>query len=414
LLQQITDRGRQLFAEDSVRKQLLVYVYDSTENINGNLETILNDENIISESMKFSEGILDNDKLEFGSYFSKQISFERIYDNVSYKNKRCVCILQVYDNDGTVTDHIVLLVGRIYSDKISDDGFKSTVTAYDSLYYVQNIDLNQKGYIRREKKSAWEHIFDTLSDYELNIVPDVFLHGQSLGALDENVAKVFPNATEEIDFTNLPDEKYLVKDFLKDSGEFLGAVIQAPTTYRVKSVFDGDGMSTWDFTIAIDYKRIDTLYETVFPNDKIYPSNTIYPGFISLPYTYELPYYIDFHYEGEDIIPYNAITIYKENSVIGSADSQNENKVEYVINDNKFFTFCPRTADILKDHLEQIAVEYALTTIDIPYLPFLQSSDNLFVHTGTAKGAVLIPILKIEVNGINSMRAKIECLANTI
>jgi hypothetical protein len=414
MIEQVSEKGRELFLSDSIRKSLIVYIYDANDNYIGNLVTTLGDESIVFESMKFDEGVLDGEKLVLGSYISKQISFDRIYDGVSYQNHRCVCVFQDYDENNEVVDRIVLLEGKIFSDVVSNDGNFASVTAYDFLYYFAEKDLSVYSALPFGENTAWGHIQRVCNSLTTNtpyvFFPYVVVSGQANN--DENeIVSIFPNATSQINFNISETEKYLFKDFLKHSAEFLGGYIRIPTRYLVSDV----DMLTWNFWINFEYLPIDTSFEKVLPKENLYPSNNIFPGAKSNRAIFELPYYINMKFVSQYLTPYNFMYIYKKNELIMgvSATPNLDLQNTYEINDNLFFNFSENLGDDASNVLSLLAnIEYPITYVETPYLPFLQSADNLMIRN--KEQTFIVPIHKISVSGINAAKCTMDSSANTI
>ena len=131
---------RDLFYTDSIKKSLTINLskdpidlltYSKT---NFDIYKTLSDEDIIAESMEFSEGLSEETQFTFRSFSLPQLSVSRFFEQKDYTGCACTCILSVYAEDGTtIAANIMLLSGYVVSDEASDDRRTRKLTCIDSL-----------------------------------------------------------------------------------------------------------------------------------------------------------------------------------------------------------------------------------------------------------------------------------------
>lgn len=125
----VSDEVKSAYNSDSCIKSLKVIFPE--------LNLTFNNEQIISESFKLKESVLEGDSLEFIGCISSYMSVQIHNLEANVKNRR----VEVYVTDNVTNTEIPLFVGVV--DSATKKGYEGvkTIEAYDDLYHLGEIDV---------------------------------------------------------------------------------------------------------------------------------------------------------------------------------------------------------------------------------------------------------------------------------
>lgn len=222
---------------------------------------IQNDE-IISESITLTEPLCSEEQLKFGCCEAATFEIELAYEAESLEGR----IFNAFLTLGDLTeDQYVFTVGRYVVDEeeISDDRRSKTITAYDVLYVMNNLDVTA-WYYTLEFPLTIKQLRDSLFEY-VNL---------------EQVSKKLIN-----------DDKIL-----------LNTPLDGETDIRFETIITG--ICEWNAVFGHINRqgKFDYISLTPIDNEEVYPSETLFPAHDLYPKSIRSKnYYIDPHYIKSDI-----------------------------------------------------------------------------------------------------------------
>lgn len=232
MLRDLTAENRALCFEDSVAKPIFLYLYrwfeDPIGESGGNYVFYKIEEAIVSESMEYSEGLLEGEVLEFGSIVIPSMTIRWANPGESYKDMLVIPVQQIG------TQYIKYFDGFIEKEEVSDDNLQVSGTIYPVMY-----------------KSMDEDLKPFLKDYDggmsLCELIGTYLNGTHIWTHTDDILKDQPSASITVpsfanDVANVSKGKtvfdkydtFTVQDLLKAAGEFMGCAIRV----KCKEVLD--------------------------------------------------------------------------------------------------------------------------------------------------------------------------------
>ena len=411
---------RDLFYTDSIKKSLTINLskdpidllkYNKT---NFDIYKTLSDEDIIAESMEFSEGLSEETQFTFRSFSLPQLSVSRIFEQKDYTGCACTCILSVYNEDGTtIAANIMLLSGYVVSDEASDDRRTRKLTCIDSLGQFFEKEIFALSGINKTTMTILDFITAISNATKIQFFKGSY---DNNGVL--NVAKVdgstFPELIYEVNFSNF-NESYTIKDFLQDLAEVTGCFL----------IFHKQNSTTVNNSyIGLDIVLVRTFLDMRlrYPSSTLYPKTSLYPLFVEttsslsqVPIVHKIDWYISAVISTEPVKPYKYFSVYIGNKEIFTATALGEkSNTEYKISNNTLLEKA-NANEISNIAYAPIALtsdlNYFTIKLDMPYLAYLQPGD--FIMFESEWGTYILPIVNVQVRGINSLRATVSCELKT-
>ena len=411
---------RDLFYTDSIKKSLTINLskdpidllkYNKT---NFDIYKTLSDEDIIAESMEFSEGLSEETQFTFRSFSLPQLSVSRIFEQKDYTGCACTCILSVYAGDGTtIAANIMLLSGYVVSDEASDDRRTRKLTCIDSLGQFFEKEIFALGGINKTTMTILDFITAISNATKIQFFKGSY---DNNGVLD--VATVdgstFPELIYEVNFSNF-NESYTIKDFLQDLAEATGCFL----------IFHKQNSTTVNNSyIGLDIVLVRTFLDMRlrYPSSALYPKTSLYPLFVEttsslsqVPIVHKIDWYISAVISTEPVKPYKYFSVYIGNKEIFTATAFGEkSNTEYKISNNTLLEKA-NANEISNIAYAPVALtsglNYFTIKLDMPYLAYLQPGD--FIMFESEWGTYILPIVNVQVRGINSLRATVSCELKT-
>lgn len=411
---------RDLFYTDSIKKSLTINLskdpidlltYSET---NFDIYKTLSDEDIITESMEFSEGLSEETQFTFKSFSLPQLSVSRVFEQKDYTGCACTCILSIYNADGTtIAANIMLLSGYVISDEASDDRRTRKLTCIDSLGQFFEKEIFALNGINKTTMTILNFITAISTATKIQ-----FFYGNydNNGVLDVAAVDVntFPELTYEVNFSNF-NASYTIKDFLQDLAEATGCFL---IFHKQNSITVNNSYIGLDIVLIRTFLDMQLLY----PSSTLYPKTSLYPLFVKttpllsqVPIVHKIDWYINAVISTEPVKPYKYFSVYIGNKKIFTAASAGKkSNTEYKISNNMLLekananeisniTYAPMalTSDL----------NYFTIKLDMPYLAYLQPGD--FIMFESEWGTYILPIVNVQVRGINSLKATVSCELKT-
>lgn len=263
----LSTENKALCFEDSTLKPLYIFLYywqeDSLHQNGGWWQYFTTiDEAIILESAETTEGVLEGNNFELGSFVVPSIKVQWQNNGIRYKDMVAVPVQKIGN------EYIAYFDGYISSEEISQDG--QTVSAEIVSFIGERLDIDVletvKGY---SGGTLYEIIQSALSQ-----TAGIWVYGSET---DELLNK-FKNANTIINLnTETLPQTLTANELLKQAGEFLGGHI----VVKEKRVVDIDNMKTYQPSAMpiIDFIRFSNVDMVAQSNIKPLPS-----GFKRLPY----------------------------------------------------------------------------------------------------------------------------------
>ena len=240
---------KDLFYTDSIRKSLTINLSENPIDLSTYEYTTfeiykrLSDEDIISESMEFSEALSEETKCTFRSFSLPQLSVNRVFEQKDFTGCACTCIFSIYEEDGTIiAANIMLLRGYVVSDEPSDDRQTRKLSCIDSvgqlfekeIFSLENVNKTNLSILSLISSiSQATKIFFSKGIYDKN------------GVLDHQEISYanFPELDYNVNFAEF-ENSYTIKDFLQDLCEITGCflifnkqnTVSLDNTYLVRNI----------------------------------------------------------------------------------------------------------------------------------------------------------------------------------
>ena len=262
----LSAENKALCFADSTLKPLYIFIYYFQEEYlapNGGhwqyFTTV--DDAIVLESAEITEGVLEGDNFELGSFCCPSMKVQWRNNGISYKDMVAIPVQKIGD------EYIAYFDGYISNEEISQDG--QTVTAEINSFLTQRLDVSE---------STLKSLVDTLKSYNgstfynmlqnaLGQVAGIGIKGMETSELTKRFANA--NTTITLNNNTLPD-KITVSELLKQAGEFLGAHI----VVKEKRVVNIDDMINYQPSTMpiIDFIRFSNLNTALQSQTKSLPS----------------------------------------------------------------------------------------------------------------------------------------------
>lgn len=224
----LSTENKALCFEDSTLKPLYIFLYywqeDSLHQNGGWWQYFTTvDEAIVLESAEVTEGVLEGNNFELGSFVVPFMKVQWQNNGIRYKDMVAVPVQKIGD------EYIAYFDGYISSEEISQDG--QTVSAEIVSFLGERLDID----VLENLKQATGTTFANILQYSLSSNAGIWL--------DENkLLSGFGNANTIINInTETLPQTLTAKELLKQAGEFLGAHI----VVKEKRVVDIDNMKTY-------------------------------------------------------------------------------------------------------------------------------------------------------------------------
>lgn len=411
---------RDLFYTDSIKKSLTINLskdpidllkYNKT---NFDIYKTLSDEDIIAESMEFSEGISEEAQFTFRSFSLPQLSVSRIFEQKDYTGCACTCILSVYNEDGTtIAANIMLLSGYVVSDEASDDRRTRKLTCIDSIGQFFEKEIFALSGINKTTMTILDFITAISNATKIQFFKGSYDNNGVLDVATVN-GSTFPELIYEVNFSNF-NESYTIKDFLQDLAEVTGCFL----------IFHKQNSTTVNNSyIGLDIVLVRTFLDMRlrYPSSALYPKTSLYPLFVEttsslsqVPIVHKIDWYISAVISTEPVKPYKYFSVYIGNKEIFTATALGEkSNTEYKISNNTLLEKA-NANEISNIAYAPMALtsnlNYFTIKLDMPYLAYLQPGD--FIMFESKWGTYILPIVNVQVRGINSLRAIVSCELKT-
>lgn len=420
LIYNYSQEVRDLFYTDSIRKKLTINLSENPIDFSTYNRTYfdiyksLSDDEIISESMEFSEALSEENKFTFRAFSLPQLSVDRVFEEKDFTGCACTCILSIYEEDNqTIAANIMLLSGYVVSDEASDDRQTRKLNCIDSIgqllekeiFSFENVNKTNSSILKLiSAVSTATKISFFKGDYDENGVLDYEL------ITETNFSKL----KYDVDFTNF-ENSYTLKGFIQDLCEITGCFI---VFHKQNSTSLDNSYIGKEIIFVNIYMDLQLLYpyQTIYPDDDIYPLLGLIGKLPAKPSVInKIDWYIKAVTSTRTVIPYDGFTVYIGNRIIYKEPLHlSAFDLEYKINNNVLLenakiSSMPNILDGLFFSL--ISLNYFTAKLDMPYLAYLQPGD--FLMFDTQWGTYILPIVKVEVKGINSMTARVTCELTT-
>lgn len=411
---------RDLFYTDSIKKSLTINLSKDPVDLlkysktNFDIYKTLSDEDIIAESMEFSEGLSEETQFTFRSFSLPQLSVSRIFEQKDYTGCACTCILSVYNEDGTtIAANIMLLSGYVVSDEASDDRRTRKLTCIDSIGQFFEKEIFALSGINKTTMTILDFITAISNATKIQFFKGSYDNNGVLDVATVN-GSTFPELIYEVNFSNF-NESYTIKDFLQDLAEVTGCFL----------IFHKQNSTTVNNSyIGLDIVLVRTFLDMRlrYPSSTLYPKTSLYPLFVEtnsllsqVPIVHKIDWYISAVISTEPVKPYKYFSVYIGNKEIFTATALGEkSNTEYKISNNTLLE------KVNANEISNIAyapmaltsgLNYFTIKLDMPYLAYLQPGD--FIMFESKWGTYILPIVNVQVRGINSLRATVSCELKT-
>lgn len=411
---------RDLFYTDSIKKSLTINLSENPIDLltysktNFDIYKTLSGEDIIAESMEFSEGLSEETQFTFRSFSLPQLSVSRIFEQKDYTGCACTCILSVYTEDGTtIAANIMLLSGYVVSDEASDDRRTRKLTCIDSLGQFFEKEIFALSGINKTTMTILDFITAISNATKIQFFKGSYDNNGVLDVATVN-GSTFPELIYEVNFSNF-NESYTIKDFLQDLAEVTGCFL----------IFHKQNSATVNNSyIGLDIVLVRTFLDMRlrYPSSALYPKTSLYPLFVEttsllsqVPIVHKIDWYISAVISTEPVKPYKYFSVYIGNKEIFTATALGEkSNTEYKISNNTLLEKA-NANEISNIAYAPVALtsdlNYFTIKLDMPYLAYLQPGD--FIMFESEWGTYILPIVNVQVRGINSLRATVSCELKT-
>ena len=255
----LSAENKVLCFEDSTRKPLYIFLYywqeDSLHQNGGWWQYFTTvDEAIILESAETTEGVLEGNNFELGSFVIPSMKVQWQNNGIRYKDMVAVPVQKIGD------EYIAYFDGYISSEEISQDGL--TVSAEIVSFLGERLDID----VLETVKSGSGYTFYKMIQTALGQTAGIWVYGSET---DELLNK-FKNANTIINLnTETLPRTLTANELLKQAGEFLGGHI----VVKEKRVVDIDDMKTYQPSTMpiIDFIRFANVDTVAQSNTKPLP-----------------------------------------------------------------------------------------------------------------------------------------------
>lgn len=394
----LSAENKALCFKDSVEKPITVAIYDLVDNPDFEGDTYykivkrITGGQIISESMKFNEGVIDSNTFEFGTFVSPQMSIQWRYEGERYLGKYCT----VYQKIGT--EYIVYMTGTITQERFTNNrqAISATISGLLSERFNSNCASVYNGYAVGTEITFADFIGTLIGSDVAPFFLDIEKTKLNFPFFGVGKFKIISGI-----------ERILISELLNFVGNALGAHIKIA---KHKFADETEFVNTPQlfFIDEIEFIRIDNVID------------------------YELPYYISVNYDDLQNTAYACYRVKRLSNETGSTVASWQNmwanpagqfyatpayEFDMTICDNAFASlFWSGTSGTESSFIYQVIrkicpyllnSKYVVGTLDYTYAPFLEPGDNIRVTTTDGR-TIIIPILNCSVSGINALRATVS------
>lgn len=337
-------------------------------------ETIVDNVDIASESMNFSQTICDDSQLTLGSCSSACFRIQLLGVAQRYAGLTVTVTISAIDLEG-VTHTRQIGVFKVVSDKATSNKLGRDLECYDKLYDILPADY-----------STWYNSLQfpmTLKAYR-----DAFF--QHVGIVQETAVLVNDDMTVTKNFVA---ENYSGKDVLQDICEING----------VFGILNSDN--------KFQYIKVKEPGKALFPRNDLYPSDELYPidasGYLEQILTKNDYYAGSLNYEEYTVQQITQLQIRMSENDIGAIVGTPGNT--YIIQDNPLvYGKTTQELTVIGDNvLHNIdKVTYVPISIQIPANLWFELGDSIRIHTDND----IIPTVLLTVNltGITALKQRWE------
>lgn len=420
----LSAENKALCFKDSVEKPITVAIYDLVDNPDIEGDTYykivkrITGGQIISESMKFNEGVIDSNTFEFGTFVLPQMSIQWRYEGERYLGKYCT----VYQKIGT--EYIVYMTGTITQERFTNNrqAISATISSLLSERLNSNCASVYNGYAVGTEITFADFIGILIGSDVAPFFLDIEKTKLNFPFFGVGKFKIISGI-----------ERILISELLNFVGNALGAHIKIA---KHKFADETEFVNTPQlfFTDEIEFIRINNVIDLVYPSQTLYPSSNLFPLLLKIPKNpiYELPYYISVNYDDLQNTAYACYRVKRLSNETGSTVASWQNmwanpagqfnatptyEFDMTICDNAFASlFWSGTSGTESSFIYQVIrkicpyllnSKYVVGTLDYTYAPFLEPGDNIRVTTTDGR-TIIIPILNCSVSGINALRATVS------
>lgn len=394
----LSAENKALCFKDSVEKPITVAIYDLVDNPDIEGDTYykivkrITGGQIISESMKFNEGVIDSNTFEFGTFVLPQMSIQWRYEGERYLGKYCT----VYQKIGT--EYIVYMTGTITQERFTNNrqAISATISSLLSERFNSNCASVYNGYAVGTEITFADFIGTLIGSDVAPFFLDIEKTKLNFPFFGVGKFKIISGIG-----------RILISELLNFVGNALGAHIKIA---KHKFADETEFVNTPQlfFTDEIEFIRIDNVID------------------------YELPYYISVNYDDLQNTAYACYRVKRLSNETGSTVASWQNmwanpagqfnatpayEFDMTICDNAFASlFWSGTSGTESSFIYQVIrkicpyllnSKYVVGTLDYTYAPFLEPGDNIRVTTTDGR-TIIIPILNCSVSGINALRATVS------
>lgn len=428
----VSDRVSELYMMDSIRKSLEIYLYKwvpDEEYIEGGYYALLapnseelatviaptiTDDQILSESMNYKEGLLEGEVLKFGSLVAKELSIQRIYNGISYSKKICKAVLALYDEDGeTIVNRITLFNGYVAEDKLQDNGFIRDMTLRSNLSAVLEWNIGSGGAgdltgFLQPGPSSLSFDGSTVADYFsfVGIATNCYINIPSDPA--ERRLR-FPSPTGRYNSVlDMPIAMSGAEAPLTASAALSGLAELCGAFLRENKILVVDASPEEELPYAVDVYSTWLQMSTLMTHlELIRLSGASNAG------TFALPWYINASWSEEDLVNFVRAECYIGSELKASVGA--DSGVSYQIKDNAALRKSPDgTKNCYSEAVASVLAmctqnNYPIGTLQHLWAPFVEPGDSIVLtHEDTV---VTIPVFSCQVQGINLLKATTDCRA---
>jgi hypothetical protein len=278
----ISDNNKELCFADSTLKPLMIYTYswvDDPEYIDGGYWSKFNviEDAIILESAEFDEGILDNTQFALGTFVIPKLKLQWANNGIRYSDMLCIPVQKLGEGDNA--EYIAYFSGFLTTEELSQDG--NIVRAEMSPTIASDINTNVLPLLKELTVSQYEGQQFLIAD----LIADVLWNtaGIQLSYIDNALefSGRFYNANKYISSITDNDSisEITLGDFLRQTGEFLGAQILFKDKHKVTiQELENGGDATLGMSI-LEFVRISNTKDII--NEIVAP---LPEGYKAIPY----------------------------------------------------------------------------------------------------------------------------------
>lgn len=353
----VSDYTKQLFMQDNSHKRIRVFFRD--------IGLYYLNENIVNESLKLTESILDREDVEFIGCISSCLQITLFNVPNSVKGERVEVFVQVNNQP-----EIKLFTGVVDSVVMQSDRNFKKITAYDSLYEASQKDV-----------AEW---YDNLSfPITLGTLRQSLCNYIGLAQASQTLPNDGLSLTRQFENSQMP-----AIDVLKSICQINGAF----------GVVNRDGL--------FEYRYIREPQYMAYPSSPIAYPGLLYPATLgSTTGAYEVDFYESLEFEEYTVQPVDKIQIRDNENDVGIEVGTGTNK--YIIQANMFaYGLEDATKISLANNIlaELDNVTFRPCKIKNYGLPFIEVGDVLQYYVPSKGQLMNFVVMDREISGIQLLR----------